>query len=50
MNLQIQDSAYGGEDYKPLPMVRLIVKYPVPVAIAVLAVFIAIAGGMLIIP
>lgn len=45
MNIQIQDSAYGGEGYKPVVMVRLIVKYPIPVLAVVLAIFITIAGG-----
>lgn len=46
MNLQIRDSAYGGEGYKPLPIVRLIFKFPAAVVASVLVLFIIIAGGM----
>lgn len=45
MNFHIQDSAYGGEGYKPFPMVRLIVRFPAYVLAAVLVLFIVIAGG-----
>lgn len=47
MNLQIRDSEYGGENYKPLAIVRLIYKYPVLVVAAMLTLFIIIAGGTL---
>lgn len=50
MNLQISDSEYGSEKYKPLRIVTLIAKFPHLVAVAILVLFLVIAGGTFLLP